>query len=208
MELAPRTIQALIFDVGRVIVGVNVTRAMTTLGAGTRLPAEQVWAAIEADPCLREFQEGRLTPQEWHRHLTQRFGLELSFEQFCHAWNSALDPQPILSEDLFAGLAKRYRLVLLSNTDPIHVAYIETNFRFPRYFHGRVYSCGARVSKPDPAIYEQALREAAVPPEAILYIDDAPACLEAGRRAGLDTILFRGAVGLLAELRQRGIAWQ
>jgi putative hydrolase of the HAD superfamily len=199
----------LIFDVGRVIVGVNVARAMTTLGAGTRLPAEQVWAAIEADPRLREFQEGRLTPQDWHRHLAQRFGLELSFEQFCHAWNSALDPEPILSEDLFAGLAKRFRLVLLSNTDPIHVAHIETNFRFPRYFHGRVYSCGAaRVSKPDPAIYKQAIREAAVRPEAILYVDDAPACVEAGRRAGLETILFRGAEGLLTELRQRGIAWQ
>src|SRR5262249_4939717 len=119
-----------------------------------------------------------------------------------------LDPELILSEELFAGLAKHYRLVLLSNTDPIHVTYIETNFEFPRYFHGRVYSCEAGVSKPDPAIYQQALREAAVPLEAILYVDDTPACVEAGRRAGFDTLLFRGAAGLLAELGQRGIRWQ
>jgi putative hydrolase of the HAD superfamily len=195
----------LIFDVGRVIVRVDVSRALAALGISTNVTPEQVWAAIESDPRLRDFQEGRLTPHEWHEHLVRRFSLRLSFDEFCAAWNRALDSETILSEDLFAQLSKRYRLLLLSNTDPIHVAHLDANFSFPRYFHAWIYSCVVGVSKPDPAIYGLAILQAEAAPGQILYIDDAPAYVEAGRRAGLQTIHFQGAERLLDELHKRGI---
>lgn len=205
VESAARGPRALIFDIGRVIVRVDVSRALAALGLSGNLSAGHVWSTIESDPRLRDFQEGRLAPEEWHEHLARRFGLRLSFEQFCAAWNSALDSETILSEALFAQLAKRYRLLLLSNTDPIHVAHMEANFSFPRHFPVRIYSCVAGVSKPDPAIYQLAILEAGVPPGEILYIDDGAACVEAGRRAGLEAILFQSAEQLLGELGQRGI---
>jgi len=199
---APRT---LIFDIGRVIVRVDVARALAALGVSTNLSPEQVWAAIESDPRYRDFQEGRLTPHEWHEHLVRRFGLRLAFDQFCAAWNRAIDSETILSDDLFAQLSKRNRLLLLSNTDPIHVAHLEANFSFPRYFHARIYSCVAGVSKPDAAIYRLALLQAGAAPGQVLYIDDAAAYVDAGRRAGLQTIHFQGAEPLLDELHKRGI---
>lgn len=203
--MAARVPQALVFDIGRVIVRVNVPRAMETLGSSVGMTSEQVWSAIGTDPRFRDFQEGRLSPQHWHAHLVRRLGLALTFEQFCAAWNSALDPAPILSEELFAQLAAQHRLVLLSNTDPIHVAHIETHFRFPRHFPARVYSCAAGISKPDPAIYRQAIRHAGVPAEQTLYIDDVAEYVEAGRRAGMQGLLFQSAEQLLGEFRKCGI---
>lgn len=205
MEPVTSAPRALIFDVGRVIVRVNVSRALAALGVSANLSAEQVWSAIESDPRLRDFQEGRLTAHEWHEHLVRRFGLRLSFDEFCAAWNRALDSQTILEEELFEQLSKRYHLSLLSNTDPIHVAHLEASFSFPRYFHARIYSCVAGITKPDPAIYQQAIFQAGTAPGQILYIDDAAACVEAGRRAGLQTIHFQGAERLLGELHERGI---
>jgi putative hydrolase of the HAD superfamily len=205
VESATQAPRALIFDIGRVIVRVDISRALTALGAGAHLSAEQVWSAIQSDPRMRDFQEGRLSSHQWHEHLARRFGLKLSFEQFCAIWNSALDSTTLLGQDLFAELAGRHRLLLLSNTDPIHVAHLETNFRFPRHFHARIYSCVAGVSKPDPAIYRQAIRAAGASPDEILYIDDAGEYVEAGQRAGLETIQFRGAEQLLSEFRRRGI---
>jgi glucose-1-phosphatase len=205
VELVAPAPRALIFDIGRVIVRVDVARALALLGASTRPFADQVWSAIASDPRLRDFQEGRLASREWHQYLTRRFGFSLTFEQFCSAWNAALDSKTILSEDLFAELSGRYRLLLLSNTDPIHVAHLEANFRFPCHFHARIYSCVTGVSKPDAAIYRQTIAEAGVGAGHVLYIDDAEECIEAGRRAGMQTIRFQNAEQLLGELRERGI---
>ena len=193
------------FDVGRVIVRVDVHRALAALGAAAHLSSEQVCSAINAEPRKRDFQEGRLPPRRWHEHLSHRLGFGLTFEQFCAAWNSALVPETILREELFAQLAPRYRLALLSNTDPIHVAHLEGHFSFVRHFPVRVYSCVAGASKPDAAIYARAIEGACVAPQEILYIDDAAEFVEAGRRAGMEAVIFDGAEQLLEELRRRGI---
>jgi glucose-1-phosphatase len=199
---APR---ALIFDIGRVIVDVDLTRSLGRLGAGAGLSAEQVWAAIQADPRWREWQEGRIASRDWQAHLAHRFGLALSFEEFCTAWNSCLVRETILDEDLFAKLASRYRLGLLSNTDPIHVAHLETHFSFVRHFPVRVYSCTAGACKPELAIYRQAIRKINVAAEQILYVDDQPEYVAAGGQAGMQSIVFAGAEHMLGELRQRGL---
>ncbi|MBI3670837.1 MAG: HAD family phosphatase [Acidobacteria bacterium] len=204
-DRAAPPLRALVFDIGRVIVRVNITRALGTLGAGAGLPPAQVWSAIQSDPCWRDWQEGRITPRDWRAHLSSRLGFALTFEEFCAAWNSALDPKPILGEDLFTELGARYRLVLLSNTDPLHVAHLEENFSFPRHFPARVYSCAVGASKPDPIIYRRAIEEAGAPAEQILYIDDTADYVEAGGRTGLQGILFEGPGQLVGELRRRGI---
>ncbi len=198
-------IQALVFDIGRVIVRVNVKRALATLGTDAGLSPEQVWEAIQTDPRWQDWQEGRVQPQEWHEHLARRFRFGLTFEQFCGAWNSALDPETILEEGLFRRLAQRHRLVLLSNTDPIHVAHMEAHFTFVRHFAGRVYSCRVGTSKPAAAIYRKAIEQAAASPERTLYVDDVQEYVEAARRVGLQAVLFQGPGQLLIDLRERRI---
>jgi FMN phosphatase YigB (HAD superfamily) len=121
--------KAIIFDIGRVIVRVNLSRlleplaALVPAGAGAspseRLSPQQIWAAIEADPRWGDWQEGRMTPHQWHEHLTGRLRVTIGYAEFCEAWNRALDPEPILEEAFFEKLGKRYRLALLSNTDPL-----------------------------------------------------------------------------------------
>lgn len=197
--------QAILFDVGRVIVRLDVGRALGALGADAGRSAEQVWSAIQADPLWHDWQEGRVAPHRWHEHLARRFGLQLSWEQFCQAWNSTLDPETLLDDDFFAGLAERYRLGLLSNTDPIHMAHPEAHFRFVRHFPVRVYSCVVGASKPDAAIYRRAIREAGVAPQQILYIDDVQAYVAAAEQAGLQALLFRSPEQLIRELRERRI---
>lgn len=198
-------IRAIIFDIGRVIVRVNVERAMSELAAQTVLTPAELWAAIEKDPRWRDWQEGRLTPHDWYLHLGARLGIALSFEDFCAAWNRALDPQPILQDGLFMGLARNYRLALLSNTDPIHVAHMESNFSFVSHFPHRVYSCAAGATKPNPLIFREALQACrAKAPEAV-YIDDIEEYVEAARRLGARGIRFQSGEQLRSELTALGV---
>jgi HAD superfamily hydrolase (TIGR01509 family) len=199
-------LRAIIFDVGRVIVGVNYDRAIRTLNSNRAAgrSGKEIWGLISTDSRMRELQEGRFTPRQWNEHLNQRLDLHLTLEEFIAAWESVLDPVALIPDEVFAELAARHRLLLLSNTDPIHVAHMEKHFSFMKFFPTRIYSCAIGLSKPDPAIYRRAIEAADAGPEEILYIDDVAEYVEAGSRAGLRTIHFREAVSLRADLRRLG----
>ncbi len=198
-------IQALLFDVGQVILRVNVRRAAGILGNGAGMTPEQVMAAIDADSQMISFQEGRLTPEEWHRHLQGSLGLRLSYEEFCRAWNSALEPEPLLDKEFFAALAPRLRLGLLSNTDPIHVQHFESRFEVFSLFPVRLYSCTEGLRKPNRTLYERAVAALGTSPENILYVDDVEDFVEAGRRAGLQVYHCQEPSALGVYLKESGL---
>ena len=198
-------IRAIIFDIGRVIVRVNISRAFGSLGTPLNLLPQEVWSALEKDPQWRDWQEGRIEPRAWHQHITARFHSTLDFASFCDTWNRALDPEPILKEDLFVKLAARVELALISNTDPIHVAHMERDFPFVKHFPVRVYSCAIGATKPSPKIYRRALSELGVGAQESLYIDDIEPFVEAARQLGMIGIHFTGPAPLELELRALGL---
>lgn len=200
-------LRAVIFDIGRVLVRVDIQGVKSALARGLPLSPEELWSAIEKDPRWPDWQEGRILPRDWHLHLCKRFNLSLTFEEFTKIWNSALAPQPIQDNSLFAELSKNYRLGLLSNTDPIHVAKLESSYDFFAYFPKpvRTYSCGVGASKPDPLIYREALRACKVTAQEAVYIDDLAPFVEAARRLGLTGIQFQSPSQLRADLREAGI---
>lgn len=202
-----RKLRAVIFDIGRVLVRVNIEGVKAALADGLPLSPKELWSAIEKDPRWPDWQEGRMSARDWHLHLGKRFNLSLSFEQFTAVWNSALDPQPIHDNSLFAELSRDYRLGLLSNTDPIHVARLESTYEFFDYFPktARTYSCSVGASKPQPLIYQHALRACKVRAEEAVYIDDISAYVEAGRRLGLTGVHYQSPSQLCTELGQLGI---
>jgi putative hydrolase of the HAD superfamily len=199
--------RAIIFDIGRVIVRVDVSRAVAGLAEGVALSPADIWSAITHDPHWPDWQEGRMTPRDWHLHLSKRLGGSLRFEQFTDAWNRAIDPVPNLENSLFEKLSKRYRLALLSNTDPIHVAHLESAYEFVRHFpkSARIYSCVVGASKPDPLIYREALRATRTRAEEAVYIDDIPSYVEAAQLLGMAGIIFSSPEQLDSDLRARGI---
>lgn len=200
-------IRAIIFDIGRVLVRIDLARAQNALTDGSRLSALELWSAIEKDPQWQDWQKGRLSATDWHQRLCQRFGIALSFDAFVNAWNSALDPTPIHPDALFAHLAKYYRLGLLSNTDPLHVAYLEKMYRFYEYFPKpvRIYSCAVRACKPDPLVFREALRACKVKASQTVYIDDIAAFAEAARALGMHGIQYSSPEQLRQDFDRLGI---
>ena len=192
-------------DLRRALEPLARAQAQSVANPPSAIDPHQLWAAIQADPRWPDWQEGRMTPPEWHRHITGRLGIGLSFDEFRAAWNRALDPETILDNSLFATLSARCRLALLSNTDPLHAAYMDAHFTFGRYFKARIYSCDIGSSKPSPAIYQAALAALNLPAEEALYIDDIAEFVEAARALGMAAVQFRNAADLTAQLTSRGL---
>ena len=144
--------------------------------------------------------------RDWHLHLSKRLGSQLKFEEFSEVWNRALIPEPMQETALFERLARKYRLALLSNTDPIHLAYMEPRYDFFRHFPVRIYSCSVGASKPNPLVYREALRGVRTQANESVYIDDVPAYVDAAERLGMAGIRYASPEQLLADLRNLGVA--
>ena len=202
IDKAPR---AVIFDIGRVIIHVDLSRSMGELGKRDGLSQTLVLRELEADSRWPDWQEGRMAPRDWHAHVTKKLHLSYGFEEFCAIWNSVLDPQTILPDLLFERLATKCRLALLSNTDPIHVAHFEATYPFVRLFPARVYSCHVGSSKPSPVIYHHALREVGAMPDEAVFIDDVHENVLAAASLGINAFHFTSADELLAEFSRLGL---
>jgi FMN phosphatase YigB (HAD superfamily) len=202
--VAGRKVRAIIFDIGRVLIRIDLGRAMKGIAAGTSLSAEELWSAIENDPRWKDWQEGRISARDWHLHMQRRFGGSATFEDFTKKWNLVLDPEPIHGKELFEKLSK-YRLALLSNTDPIHVAHMESRYDFFSYFPVRIYSCSVGATKPSPIIFREALRACRVRAEEAVYIDDIAAYVTAAQQLGMAGIQFKSPEQLVASLQELGL---
>jgi FMN phosphatase YigB (HAD superfamily) len=206
--------KAVIFDIGGVIVRLNLEHALApfcspipaSTGAIThKRSEEEIWRLIQSDSRWSDWQEGRIKPYEWYEHITRALGVGTSFEEFCAAWNGALHPQTILPDSLFTDLASRCRLALLSNTDPIHAARLEESFSFVRHFPVRIYSNEVGARKPSATIYQRALAALDVSAAETLYVDDIAEFVEAARELGFDAIQFQSLEQLAGELSRRGL---
>jgi HAD superfamily hydrolase (TIGR01509 family) len=195
--------RAAIFDIGRVLVRLDVEKATEGLLEGLSMGPEELWNVIQKDPRWRDWQEGRMSPNDWHLHLSRRLGSRLRFEEFCRVWNRTLDPQPLQADDLFEALARNKKLALVSNTDPIHVAHLEAHYGFFRFFpaRARIYSCAVRASKPSPVIFQAALEAVGARASEAVFVDDILEYVEAARSLGLQGIHYRNPAQLRADLR-------
>jgi len=199
-------IRAVIFDIGRVLIRVDLARAMAGLSQRVPVSPEELWKALQSDPGWMDWQEGRISPRDWHLHIAKRLGGTLTFDEFRDAWNRALDPAPIQSEEFLAGLAKKYKLGVLSNTDPIHMEYEEVRYPFFRHFPVRVYSYRVGASKPNPLIYREALKGCKVSAPEAVFIDDVAAYVEAARQLGMKGVVYQSPEQLATELGALGVS--
>jgi glucose-1-phosphatase len=197
--------RAIIFDIGGVLIRMNISHAIDGLAGDQSLSPQEIWSALLKDPRWPDWQGGRISPRDWHLHLSRRLGSTLTFEQFVEVWNRALDPAPIHEDTFLEKLGKRYRLAVLSNTDPLHVAHMERAYGFLGQFPVRIYSCRVGACKPNPIIYKEALLGCKVRAQEAVYVDDVPAYTQAAERLGMRAIVFESREQLHSRLRQFGI---
>jgi putative hydrolase of the HAD superfamily len=91
------------------------------------------------------------------------------------------------------------RLALLSNA-PEPLANAIDSSKWSDSFDRRFYSCRLKVAKPAAAVFHAVLRELAVAPESVLFIDDRAANTQAAERLGFNVARFTSDEDLRAGL--------
>ncbi len=200
-------IKTVIFDLGRVIVPFDFRRGYERIAPLCGLPAEEIPKRIGPSGLVHLFESGAIAPHDFVRRFSALLNLETSYETFCEIWSSIFLPETLIPESMVAGIARRYRTVLLSNTNPIHYAMLLENYPLLRHFHACVLSYEVGAMKPLPAMYQRAIEVAQCLPGECFFTDDMPAFVEAARVHGIDAVQFESAAQIEAELHKRGVTW-
>lgn len=193
---------ALIFDVGGVIVGHDNDHLHRTLAARCRADAAAI-AARDHDP---RFTTGELPVEDLHRRLADELGYAGDWPTFaqeycCHLW--VIEPMLALLE----GLARTHRVELFSNTNAVHWAHVRSisKGRVDRFVQHLSHEIG--LKKPDVASFLHVAERAGLEPGRCLFFDDVMANVEAARAAGFQAELFTTQAALAELLAQRGVTW-
>ena len=100
----------------------------------------------------------------------------------------------------------QYPMGLLSNTCEAHWNWIlGQGNTFLQRLNPKILSYRVGSSKPEPAIFEFAIKETGFPPEQIFFVDDLPANVAGAKAVGLDAVLYTTAENLYEELASRGV---
>jgi HAD superfamily hydrolase (TIGR01509 family) len=91
-------------------------------------------------------------------------------------------------------------LYCLSNMPTSIYAHLRIRHEFWDVFRGVVISGEVRMVKPEPEVFTHLLEQFGLHAEETVFVDDLPANIEAARRIGLHTILFRDAAQCQQEL--------
>lgn len=200
-------IKTVIFDLGKVIIPFDFTRGYRRLEQVCGYPAAEIPRRLATTDLVQRFETGRVEPKDFVAELSRILELRVGYGQFCEIWSSIFLPDPLIPESMLEGLRKRFRLILLSNTNAIHFRMLEQTYGLLRHFHERVLSYQVGALKPSPVIYREAIARAQCLPEECFFTDDRTDFVEAAKGEGMDAVQFESCAQLERELLARGIRW-
>lgn len=198
-------IQAIIFDMGRVLVNIDNTLLVEKLFKGLDASdLQELGRKTMADPTMVEFNCGRMDPETFHAQMCDTYQVEADFETFKRLWCEIFYTMDGM-EELVGRISNQTRVGLLSDTDAIHWQYIRTTWPWIGAIEKPTLSYQLGVMKPDAAIFLAAAKNVDTPPEHCLFIDDLQSNVEGARAVGLQAICFEDVHSLESVLEALGL---
>ncbi len=180
-------IKTLIFDFGDVFINLDKSGAMqNALDLFDMKAFEQDMIATNL-----KYEVGEISTQQFLDSYSTKFS-HLSETNIKSAWNYIIKDFPIYRLEFINSLAvsKAYKLILLSNTNKMHIDYIKEHVpfyqEFKNYFDVFYLSHEINLRKPDSEIYEFVLSENNLVAEECLFVDDTEENTDAASELGIN----------------------
>ncbi len=200
MDPPPR---AVILDLGNVLVFHDNSLLFRRLAARAGLPPVEAERRLSGASWTAA-NRGLLGAEGLRREVCGALGMDLPAGEFNALWSSHFT----VHEEVLPrveGLAGRVKLVLLSNTNVLHIEWLRPRLPVLRRFEHLVLSCEVGLVKPEPAIYQEALKRAGCEPHEAAFFDDIPEFVQAANALGIRGHLFTTAQAFDTQLKALGL---
>ena len=189
-------VKAIVFDVGGVLIGLDLGRCIRAFEEDLGFPRiRELLDPYHQKGIYGEMEEGRLSADHFRQLVLaeSRPGKQpADVDRAMAALLAGVDPR---TAALLLRLREDYPLYLGSNNNPIAMplcldALRQAGVDPDQTFRGQFVSCDLQLLKPSPAFYQAVVRGVGLPAEEILFVDDNGANVDAAREAGLQARLY------------------
>ncbi|MGD0093319.1 MAG: HAD family phosphatase [Planctomycetota bacterium] len=196
MNAGPEPIEAVIFDIGGVLLEYDFELAVRAAVPLTGLSADEIrrrlfgaggYASTEHRREVLDFECGRLSGEQFHAFVQQLLGCRIPFPLFCQTWNCIFKREIEPTVALLRRLQRAAGLKVggLSNTNVIHYEYIRRRWSVLREIEYMFASHEIGHRKPDPACFQHVLKEMGVAAPRAVFVDDFSQNVAGARSAGM-----------------------
>ena len=188
-----RKIEALLFDLGGVVIDISVERALRCWAPKSSLSIDQMRRRLVADEPFKQHERGELAASGYFAHLRKTFDLDASDQEIAEGWNAILVGEITESLQLVTSARKRLPCYAFTNTSPTHQATWSTGFPNVMSAFDRIFSSpDLGLRKPEREAFNTVTRAIGVPSGSVLFFDDLLENVEGARAAGLPAVHVRG----------------
>ena len=198
-------IEVILYDLGNVILPFNHFQIAEKLSRSSQRkefqdPQKMFSYLFDFEKgAVNGYEVGKVSSLEFFQSLRGFLQLSLSFEDFIPIWNEIFIEDQEVSQIILSQKG-RWKLGLLSNTNPLHFDYVLAKFSIIRVFDRWILSHEMGFKKPAVEIFQKAVQWASVEPRKILFIDDMKKHVEVAASLGIQGIHFVSAAQLREEL--------
>lgn len=185
-------IDTVLLDLGGVLIDVDHQRTARAFHALGFEGFDALYSKAQQDRLFDGFETGALSPAQFRDRIRSLHRVDITDREIDACWNAMLGTIPAERLQLVARLRDRYHVLLLSNTNAIHVPAFEAIIArdndvadLKGLFHGAYYSCEIGLRKPHAEAFHHVLQRHGADPARTLFIDDSIQHIEGARAAGL-----------------------
>jgi len=191
-----KRINALLFDLGGVIVDLDYNKTIEAFEAIGLEDAEHLYNQFNQSKIFDEFEIGSISREEFMGLLQEKIPQKVSQSKIKEAWNAMILGFEKSKLEQIKRYSEKIPCYLLSNTNEIHLEYIQTLMQevpfknlellFTKCYYSHII--GRR--KPHRETFEWVLNDMRSSPEEVLFIEDSPQHIRGAEKAKIKTLHF------------------
>jgi putative hydrolase of the HAD superfamily len=189
--------EALLFDLGGVVFGIDFESACSHWASHAGVPAETIKSRFRVDEWYERHERGEIGASEYFDVLRNTLGITISDQQFAAGWNAIFEPESAEVFELFQRLRARIPIYAFSNSNAIHQEFWQRRYaRTLALFREVFVSCDLGLRKPEAAAFRQVTACIGAEPEKVLFFDDTRENVDGARNIGMPAIQVRSIIDI------------
>lgn len=195
-------VEALLFDVGGVLVEIDFARAFAAWAEVSGTALESIAARFRFGEDYAAHERGEISAAAYFDGLRRSLGIDLTDEQFLRGWNAIFLREVDGARSVLRAAARMHPLYAFSNTCEAHRQYWMPRYaELVRPFEKLFLSSQIGLRKPSPEAFAWVARQIGVAAGRIAFFDDSPENVAGARSAGLIAFCVRSPAEALAVLQ-------
>ena len=160
---------------------------------------------LKSDQMNNQYKNGLLTDEEYWGWAAKEWKLSKTPQELIDLLISGYDVDEKVVKVVKAVRNHGYKTLVCSNNFPARVNGLQKRFKFLDNFDTAVFSYEVGASKPSEVIFQELIKQADVPAEAIIFVDDGVSNLEGAQKLGILTFFYEGFDKFIEQLKSLGV---